>query len=406
MNFPLYLAKRIAKSGSRNYSRFIVHVAIAGITLGLAVMILAVAILKGFKGDIINKERGFNADLTIYKHNLNNSYESSPFRLSKDTLQLLKKIRGVSQINAFATKPGIINVNDEVEGVVLKGIDSNYNQAALQQILVEGQTIRFNDSIPAQQQILISRYTANRLNLKLGDDFLLYFVQQPLRKRKFKIVGIYNLGVEEVDKTYVISDISLIRRLNDWPPDAVGGFEITVDHFEVVDYINKRILDLLPIDLLSVTVKDQYPEIFEWLSLLDVNSQVILVLMILVAIINMISALLIMILERTNTIGILKALGMNNTALRKMFLYQAAYLIGTGLLLGNILGIGLCIFQHHTHFFSLDEQAYYVSYVPIDIGLVEVILLNIGTGIICLLALFIPSGLVSRISPIKAIRFK
>jgi len=381
-------------------------VAIAGITLGLAVMILAVAILKGFKGDIINKERGFNADLTIYKHNLNNSYESSPFRLSKDTLQLLKKIRGVSQINAFATKPGIINVNDEVEGVVLKGIDSNYNQAALQQILVEGQTIRFNDSIPAQQQILISRYTANRLNLKLGDDFLLYFVQQPLRKRKFKIVGIYNLGVEEVDKTYVISDISLIRRLNDWPPDAVGGFEITVDHFEVVDYINKRILDLLPIDLLSVTVKDQYPEIFEWLSLLDVNSQVILVLMILVAIINMISALLIMILERTNTIGILKALGMNNTALRKMFLYQAAYLIGTGLLLGNILGIGLCIFQHHTHFFSLDEQAYYVSYVPIDIGLVEVILLNIGTGIICLLALFIPSGLVSRISPIKAIRFK
>jgi lipoprotein-releasing system permease protein len=406
LNFPLYLAKRITKGGNRNYSKLIIKVAVAGIMLGLAVMILAIAVLKGFKGEIINKERGFNGDITVYKHNLNNSYESSPFSLNEDSLTLLAKLPGVKHLNSFGTKPGIINANDEIEGVVLKGIDSNYNQQLLKSILVEGRTISFSDSLPAQQQIMISKYTANRLNLKLGDDFLMYFVQEPLRKRKFTIVGIYNLGVEEIDKTYVISDISLIRRLNKWENNEVGGYEIITDDFDKLDITNQTILDFLPIQLLSVTITEQYPEIFEWLALLDINSQIILVLMVLVAIINMISALLIMILERTNMIGILKALGLNNTAIRKVFLYNALQLIGTGLILGNLLGIGVCLFQHYTHFFKLDESAYYIAYIPIKIGAIEIILLNLGTAALCLLALLIPSGLVSRISPIKAIRFK
>ncbi|MFC6100915.1 ABC transporter permease [Olivibacter domesticus] len=406
MNFPLYLAKRITKGGNRNYSKLIIKVAVAGIMLGLAVMILAIAVLKGFKGEIINKERGFNGDITVYKHNLNSSYESSPFSLNDDSLELLTKVPGVKQLNAFGTKPGIINANNEIEGVVLKGIDSNYNQKLLESILVEGKTIDFSDSIPAQQQILISKYTANRLDLKLGDDFLMYFVQEPLRKRKFTIVGIYNLGVEEIDKTYVISDISLIRRLNKWEKNEVGGYEIITDDFDKLDITNQTVLDFLPIQLVSVTISEQYPEIFEWLALLDINSQIILVLMVLVAIINMISALLIMILERTNMIGILKALGLNNTAIRKVFLYNALQLIGIGLILGNLLGIGICAFQHYTHFFKLDESAYYISYIPIKIGPIEILLLNLGTAALCLLALLIPSGLVSRISPIKAIRFK
>jgi lipoprotein-releasing system permease protein len=383
-----------------------VRVAIAGIMLGLAVMILAIAILKGFKGSIIEKERGFNGDITIYKHNLNNSYESSPFSIRTDSLLLIKKIAGVKELNAFATKPGIINAEDEIEGVVLKGIDSAYNQEKLRKILVEGNVINFTDSIPAQQQILISRYTANRLKLKLGDDFLMYFVQEPLRKRKFTIVGIYNLGVEEIDKTYVIGDLSLIRRLNKWSDNEVGGYEIMTSHFGKVEEINQRILDALPIQLLSVTVVSQFPEIFDWLALLDINSQIILILMILVASINMISALLILILERTNMIGILKALGLTNLSIRKVFLYNALRLIGLGLLLGNILGIGLCVLQYYTHWFKLDEKDYYISYVPIDIGIQEIMLLNIGTTLLCLLALLVPSGLVSRITPIKAIRFK
>ncbi|MGK9125127.1 ABC transporter permease [Olivibacter sp. SA151] len=406
MNFPLYLANRISKSGARKYSRLIVRVAIAGIMLGLAVMILAIAILKGFKGSIIEKERGFNGDITIYKHNLNNSYESSPFSIRTDSLLLIKKIAGVKELNAFATKPGIINAEDEIEGVVLKGIDSAYNQEKLRKILVEGNVINFTDSIPTQQQILISRYTANRLKLKLGDDFLMYFVQEPLRKRKFTIVGIYNLGVEEIDKTYVIGDLSLIRRLNKWSDNEVGGYEIMTSHFGKVEEINQRILDALPIQLLSVTVVSQFPEIFDWLALLDINSQIILILMILVASINMISALLILILERTNMIGILKALGLTNLSIRKVFLYNALRLIGLGLLLGNILGIGLCVLQYYTHWFKLDEKDYYISYVPIDIGIQEIMLLNIGTTLLCLLALLVPSGLVSRITPIKAIRFK
>src|SRR5690606_3767066 len=196
LNFPFYLAKRTADGNGRRYSKLIVRVAVAGIMLGLAVMILSVAILKGFKGSIIAKERGFNGDITLYKHNLNNSYESSPFQLTSDSLTLLTKLPGIVQLNAFATKPGIINADEEVEGVVLKGIDSSYNQAALQQILVAGKVLQFNDSIPAQQQILVSKYTATRLKLKVGDRFLMYFVQEPLRKRKFTVIGIYNLGVE------------------------------------------------------------------------------------------------------------------------------------------------------------------------------------------------------------------
>jgi len=406
LNFPFYLAKRTADGNGRRYSKLIVRVAVAGIMLGLAVMILSVAILKGFKGSIIAKERGFNGDITLYKHNLNNSYESSPFQLTADSLTLLTKLPGIVQLNAFATKPGIINADEEVEGVVLKGIDSSYNQAALQQILVAGKVLQFNDSIPAQQQILVSKYTATRLKLKVGDRFLMYFVQEPLRKRKFTVVGIYNLGVEEIDKVYVISDISLIRRLNNWDSQEVGGYEITVNDFNRVEAINQRLLDALPIQLLSVPIDQQFPEIFEWLALLDINSQIILVLMLLVAIINMISALLILILERTNMIGILKALGLTNLAIRKMFLYMALRFIGWGLLLGNLLGIGFCIFQQNTHFFQLDESAYYVSYVPIDLRIADVLLLNLGTAVLCILSLLIPSGLVSRISPMKAIRFK
>jgi len=406
LNFPFYLANRISKGGSHNFSKLIVNAAVTGIVLGLAVMILSVAILKGFKGSIIEKERGFNGDISIYKHNLNNSYESSPFRLTADSLQMLRRFPSVTQLNAFATKPGIINANDEIEGVVLKGIDSSYNQNALANIMLQGHPINFTDSLPAQQQILISSYTANRLNLKLGDDFLMYFVQEPLRKRKFTVVGIFNLGVEEIDKTYVISDISLIRRLNNWAEDEVGGYEITVKDFHRLESINQQILDFLPIQLLSVTVSDQFPEIFEWLDLLDINSQIILILMVVVAIINMISALLILILERTNMIGILKALGLTNLAMRKVFLYQALRLIGIGLLLGNALGIGLCVVQHYTHFFKLDESAYYIAYIPIDISALDIVLLNLGTTFICLLALLIPSGLVTSITPIKAIRFK
>ncbi len=406
MNLPFFIAKRITFNSTRTFSKLIVRIAILGIMLGLAVMILAVAIVKGFKTEIREKVRGFSGDIQISKLNLNSSYENTPFSILDADYAKISAIPGLSLLQAFATKPGIINSGDEVEGVVFKGIDKSYNGQYFENILVDGDFIDFSDSSISKTQILISQFTASRLNLKVGDDFLMYFIENSLRKRKFKIVGIYNLGVEEVDKVFVIGDINLIRSLNNWDSNQVGGYELRVDNFDELEEIETRVYEHLSVDLKSYSIKEYYPAIFEWLSLLDVNTQVILILMILVAVINMISALLIMILERTNMIGILKALGSSNWNIRKIFLYNASYLIGLGLLTGNILGIGLGLFQVKTHFFKLDQASYYMDFVPVELDFKDILLLNAGTLIISLLVLLIPSLLVSRISPLKAIRFK
>ncbi len=406
MNLPLFIAKRITFNSKRTFSKLIVRIAILGIMLGLAVMILAVAIVKGFKSEIREKVRGFSGDIQIVKLDLNSSYENTPFTIPPQSLNTITSRPGINYAQPFATKPGIINTNEEVEGVVLKGVDSTYNWNFFNNILVAGKVIDFTDSVESKRQILISKYTANRLNLKVGDDFLMYFIETSLRKRKFEIVGIYNLGVEEVDKTFVIGDINVIRSLNKWKPTEVGGYELRVTDFEKLPETADLVYDNLDIDLRSYTVKEYYPTIFEWLSLLDVNTEVILVLMMAVAVINMISALLIMILERTNMIGILKALGSSNWSVRKIFLYNATYLIGLGLILGNILGIGLGLIQASTHIFTLDQASYYINFVPVQLEVRDILLLNAGTLFISVLVLLIPSMLVTRISPLKAITFK
>lgn len=406
MNLPLFIAKRITFSSKRTFSKLIVRIAILGIMLGLAVMILAIAIVKGFKTEIREKVRGFSGDIQISKLDLNTSYENTSFSISDSSYQKILNQDGIEFIQSFATKPGIINTNDEIEGVVLKGVDKNYNWEYFEKILIAGRVIDFSDTLKSRTQILISKYTADRLKLKVGDDFLMYFIENSLRKRKFQIVGIYNLGVEEVDKLFVIGDIGLIRSLNKWAPSDVGGYELRVEDFDRLDEIEAKVYEDLDIELKSYTIRQYYPTIFEWLSLLDVNTQVILILMLAVAVINMISALLIMILERTNMIGILKALGNTNWQIRKIFLYNAAYLIAAGLLCGNILGIGLGLFQSQTHFFRLDQASYYMDFVPVQLDLEDILMLNAGTLLICLFVLLLPSMLVTRISPLKAIRFK
>ncbi len=382
------------------------RIAILGIMLGLAIMILAIAIVKGFKTEIREKVRGFSGDIQISKLDLNTSYENTSFSISDSSFQKILKQDGIEFMQSFATKPGIINTNEEVEGVVLKGVDKNYNWEYFRKILITGTVIDFSDTLKSRTQILISKYTADRLKLKVGDDFLMYFIENSLRKRKFQIVGIYDLGVEEVDKLFVIGDIGLIRSLNKWSPSDVGGYELRVKDFDRLDEIEAKVYEDLDIELKSYTIKQYYPTIFEWLSLLDVNTQVILILMLAVAVINMISALLIMILERTNMIGVLKALGNTNWQIRKIFLYNAAYLIIAGLFCGNILGIGLGIFQSTTHFFSLDQASYYIDFVPVQLDLKDILMLNAGTLLICIFVLLLPSMLVTRISPLKAIRFK
>jgi lipoprotein-releasing system permease protein len=406
LNLPLFIAKRITFNSKRTFSKLIVRIAILGIMLGLAVMILAVAIVKGFKYEIREKVRGFSGDIQVTKLDLNTSYENTPFSISDSSLKKISSGNGISFIQPFATKPGIINAGDEAEGVVLKGLDKSYNWEYFKKILIAGKVIDFSDPAKSRSQILISKFTADRLNLKVGDDFLMYFIQNSLLKRKFKIAGIYNLGVEEVDKVFVIGDLDLIRSLNKWEPSQVGGYEIRVNDFNELDTVEQKVYEDLGLELKSYTVKEYYPAIFEWLSLLDVNTQVILILMMAVAVINMISALMIMILERTNMIGILKALGSSNWNIRKIFLYNATYLIGLGLLCGNLLGIGLGLFQNYTHFFTLDQTSYYMSFVPVQLEVKDILLLNAGTLVISLMVLLIPSLLVTRISPLKAIRFK
>lgn len=406
MNFPLFLAKRIIGKGNRTFSRLIVRVAIAGIILGLTIMILAIAVLRGFKQEVIAKQRGFAGDIAVFQYDLNPSFENRPIVLSDSVKIAIRSIDGVKTLQAYATKPGIINANNEVEGIVIKGISEEYNQEFISSNLVSGKSIDFTNTEESRKQLIISEVTANRMQLKVGDSFIMYFVQEPLRKRKLEVVGIYSLGVEDVDESFVIGDLSLIQRLNNWKEDEVGAYEITINDFNKLSEKTYEIAESLPIELRALNVEDQYPQVFNWLELLDVNTEVIFILMILVAVINMISALLIMILERTEMIGILKSLGFSNGGIRKVFLYNAAYLVGIGLLFGNILGLGLCYFQDQTHFFSLDQASYYVSYVPVSIKMSDVVFLNIGILLISLLALLIPSGLVSRISPVKAILFK
>ncbi|MFD2162907.1 ABC transporter permease [Paradesertivirga mongoliensis] len=406
MNLTAFIAHRITFQSKRSFSKLSVRIAILGIMLSLSVMILAVAVVKGFKTEIREKIRGFSGDIILIKYDLNSSYENSPFSLGADTLKKLQSLPDIQYAYPYAIKPGIINTDNEIEGVVLKGVDKSFNWDFFKKILVEGKVIDFTDSLAARKQILISQHIANRLKLKVGDDFLMYFVQENLRKRPFKIVGIYNLGVEEVDKTYVIGDLSIIKRLNNWKDSQVGGYEIRVKDFDKLESANSHVSDNIGFRLRAFSITEWYQTIFQWLSLLDINTQVILILMMAVAVINMISALLIIILERTSMIGILKALGSSNWSIQKIFLSNAAYLIGFGLLLGNVLGIGLGLLQTYTHFFKLDQVSYYMSFVPVQLELADIIFLNAGTLVVCLLVLIIPSMLVTRISPVKAITFK
>ena len=406
MSFASFISVRISLKSNRTFSKLIVRIAIIGIMLGLGVMILSVAITRGFKQEIRSKIRGFAGDIQIQKYDNNNSYQNSPF---DDDPVFVKKVRSyplITHVMPIGTKPAIIKTKDEIEVVVMKGVDKTYDWSYFKKILVEGKVLNFRDSVDALKQVMISSNTAARLKLKVGDKFLMYFVQEPLKKRPFYITGIFDTGVPEVDKTFVVGDLSLIEKLNGWAPNEIGGYELRVADFNKLDIANDYLADKMPIKLKSYEVTDIFPAIFEWLNLLDVNAQVMLILMLLVAVINMISALLIIILERTSMIGMLKAMGATNWTIQKIFLYNACYLVGIGLIFGNIFGLGFSLFQYKTHFFELDEASYNMKFVPVLIGWKDVVLLNIGTLVISLLVLIIPSTLVTRISPVKAIRFK
>lgn len=415
MNLPYFIAQRLIKGRREgtSFSRPINIIAIVGIATGLAVMIIAVAILTGFKKQIRDKVVGFGSNIQIVNYDLNLSFETSPISEAQDFIPKIKQIDGIKHIQVFATKAGIIKTDEDIQGVVLKGVGSDFDWSYFSSSLIEGSAFTVSDtSRTPTNKVIISKKIADMLRLKMGDSFAMHFVQDPPRMRKFTISGIYETSLEEFDKMYVFCDIGHIKRLNGWKDDQVSGFEIFINNFDKLDEMTEKVKDAVGYRIdedeekFKVTnIRIKYPQIFDWLNFQDVNVLIIIVLMLLVAGFNMISGLLILILEKTNMIGILKALGSDDVTIRRVFLYQAAYLIGKGLLWGNLIGIGIAFLQLKTGLVTLDPSSYYIKTVPINLNLTHILLLNAGSMAAILIMLLVPSKLISRITPVKAIRY-
>ena len=414
MNTEFFIARRIVtgKGTESRISRPVIRIAILGIALGLAVMLVATAIVTAFKEEVRSKVIGFGSHIRIINYDNNSSYETVPISKEQPFYPSLEQIPGIKHIQIFGIKAGIIKTKKEIQGVVLKGIGPDFDWSFFKKNLVDGHIFTVTDS-SRTNEVLISKLLSDLLELKTGDSFVMYFVQDPPRMRKFTVAGIYETSLEDFDKTFILTDIHHIQRLNNWKPDQVSGFEVSVDHFRDLDrltwIVRERVGTIITENKGRLRVENiiqKYPQIFDWLNLQDTNVWIILILMILVAGFNMISGLLILILERMKMIGILKALGATNWSIRKIFLYQSAYLVIRGLFWGNIIGLGLCWLQDRFKLIHLNPETYYLKSVPINFDPLLILGLNAGTLLIIVTILILPSYLIARISPVKTIRYE
>jgi len=414
LNLEYFIAKRIhfEKKGEKNVSRPAVRIATIGIAVGVAVMLIAIAVVIGFKQEIRNKTIGFGSHIQITNFDNNNSYEMQPIRMS-DTLQnQLKAIPNVRHIQRFVTKPGIIKTENDFQGMILKGVGPEFDWSFFKSNLIEGEILNLNDSTPVNEAI-ISKSIADMMGLKLGDSFLTYFLQDQIRARKFTVKGIYSTNFADYDKLFVITDIRIAQRLNGWDQEYFSGMEILITDFNYLDGVSDQVyalaanrFDAEGNGYFIQTIRQLNPQIFSWLDLLDMNVWVILLLMLAVAGFNMISGLLILILEKTNMIGILKSYGAGNWSIRKIFLYESIFLIGKGMLWGNIIGLLICFVQYQFKIIPLDPVSYYTSTVPITFNWLYIVLLNAGTLIVSVLMLIGPSYLITKISPAAIMRYE
>jgi len=414
MNLPYFIANRLIKGRREgtSFSRPINVIAIIGIAMGLAVMILAVSILTGFKQQIREKVVGFGSHIQIMNFDSNISFETTPISDTQRFIPDIKQIPGISHVQVFATKAGIIRTDEDIQGVVLKGIGSDYDWKYFSSNMVNGTVFNVLDTGFPGNKVILSKKIADMLKLKTGDSFAMLFIQDPPRQRKFTICGIYETSLEEFDKMYVYCDIGHIKRLNGWKEDQVSGFEVYINDFGQLDQMTSEVRDAIGYKVseeeskFKVTnIRVRYPQIFDWLNFQDINVIIIILLMLVVAGFNMISGLLILILEKTNMIGVLKSLGAEDITIRRVFLYQAAYLIGKGLFWGNFIGIGLAFLQLKTGAITLDPTSYYIKTVPVNLELFHILLLNAGTMAAIIIMLLVPSQLISRITPVKAIKY-
>jgi len=412
MNIEYFIAKRIHfRQDRKNVSRPAVRIAILGIAIGLNVMLVAMSVVLGFKQEIRNKTIGFGGHIQITNFDSNNTYEMMPVVLSDSLKEVVKNIPGVQHIQAFGTKPGIIKTKEHFQGIVLKGIDHDFDWSFFSKNMTQGAILNSTDS--TQNQIIISEYLSKLLGIELGESFFTYFVGHEVRARKFIVSGIYSSNFVEYDKLFLLTDIRHIRQLNNWESNEVSGYEILINNYNKLEDISDQVYfstaNIIAEDgssLYTQNIRDMKPQIFAWLDLLDINVWVILSLMLLVAGFNMISGLLILILERTNMIGILKSIGATNWSVRKIFLYHSSFLIGKGMLWGNLIGLSLCAIQYFTGIVPLDAETYYIATVPILFNWPLIILLNLGTLVVSLLMMIGPSYLVSRILPANTIRYE
>lgn len=411
MNFEFFIAKRIL--GNKQYkssvSGPIIKIAIAAIALGMVMMLIAISSGVGLQVKIREKVAAFNGHIQIYNFDANYSEVSiNPISKEQEFYPYFNLVEGVNHIQAVATKGGIIRTENTFEGIIAKGVGTDYRWTFFKEYLVEGRLPDYSGSL--NSETLISNYLAKRLNLKIGDSYFTFFLKEDGSKipnqRKFKVVGIYDSDFEEFDATYIFIDIRHIQRMNKWKEDEVGGFELFVNDFSKIKDIENAVYGKTLSTLDSQSIEDKYIHIFEWIKLFDFNIAVIIGIMILVGGINMITALLVLILERTQMVGILKALGSVNWSIRKIFLYNASYLISVGLFWGNVIGVGLLLLQKYTGFIKLDPSTYYVDKAPVYLNLSYILLLNAGTLFLCLFMLLIPSYIITRIVPVKAIRFE
>lgn len=414
MNLEYFIAKRVFSGGltKQRVSSPAIKIATAGVAIGLAAMILSVCIIVGFKKEIREKVIGFGSHIQISSFSSNLSYESTPIRLNDTILNTLSSNNEISHIESFTTKPGIIKTDTDFQGVMLKGVGEGYDWTFFKDNMLEGNVLSNADSIEGNQA-LISKYVADRLHLKLGDSFITYFIQEPIKARKFTISGIYSTNFEDYDKMFMLVDQNIVQRLNGWDDNQVTGLELRLkdySHLNTVrddlfyDLANTRDSDGNA--LFTQSVEDMNPAIFSWLSLLDMNVWVIILLMLAVSGFTMISGLLIIILERANMIGILKALGARNTSIRKVFLYISSFLIIKGLIWGNVIALAICFLQRYCTIVKLDPATYYVTEMPVYLNPMYIILINLGTLLISLTMMVGPSYLIARISPVKSIKFE
>jgi len=405
LNFEFFISRRFLKENKKKFSQTALNLSVLSIALGLAVMILSVSIVTGFQKSIREKIAAFEGHIQISQYDYNNSMELSPIQRDIKAESTIKNHTGIKSISSFAYKGGIIKSNGLIQGCVLKGVDTDYDWDAFKDWIIEGSLPQLNDSTRSND-VIISKVIANKLGIKINDDFIVYFMQDPPRVRKFKAVALYESGFPDFDNKFIIGDLKQIQRLNKWDKNQIAGYEVMLDNFDDMDKQTKWIYNEIDYNLKALNLNQRYPFIMDWLNLLDTNVYFILGLMIIISGIGMVATLLILILEKTKFIGSLKAMGAKDSSIRKIFIYHSIYLSIRGLLLGNIIGIGLAAIQYYYKLIPLDASTYYMNAVPINLNLVYIILLNVGVLLIISIIMWAPSHIISKITPIKALRYE